>query len=315
MQPEVITFGESMGLFMPTGQKGIANSSQFEKSFGGAETNLAIGISRLGHQVGWFGHLGDEPIGHYIFKVLRGEGIDVSEVKFHEDANTGFMIREFISGKSSVYYYRKNSAASLMKPEDLNESYIKNAKILHVTGITPALSDSCRETVAKAIDIAKSHGVKVCFDPNLRLKLWDIEQARPVLLDFAQKADIFLPGLDELELLYETDDFNTILNHLKELPCPSIIKGGDNKTYVFQDGNLTSVPYFKIDQIVDTVGAGDGFCAGFITGLLENKTLEESVKLGNLIGSMVIQSHGDWEALPTKRQVEQALGITNHIER
>lgn len=312
---DVVTLGETMGLFVPMIPKGILNSTKFEKSFGGAESNLAIGLSRLGHSVGWCSQLGDDPLGLHIARTLRGEGVDLSEVRFLPHANTGLMIRETIGGKSSVYYYRKQSAASLMKPEDLNESYIKKAKILHITGITPALSDSCYQTVQRACEIAKDHGVKVCFDPNLRLKLWELDKARPVLLDLASKADYFLPGLDELKLLYQTESFDTILGKLNGLSCTSIIKGGEDCTYIFNQGDFKKVPFLKVDQVVDTVGAGDGFCAGFIAGLLENRGLEESVRLGNIIGAMVVQMHGDWEALPTRKEVEQALGVHNHIER
>src|SRR5690606_28633446 len=117
---------------------------------------------------------------------------------FVDDAPTGLMLREAPAGKTSVYYYRRYSAASTMSPEDIDESYIARARILHVTGITAALSASCRETLYEAIRVAKQHGLQICFDPNLRLKLWDIEEARRELLKLAEFADYFLPGLDEL---------------------------------------------------------------------------------------------------------------------
>lgn len=313
--PEVVTFGESMGLMMPSGPKGIEYSAQFEKSLAGAESNLAIGIARLGHQSGWFGRLGSDPLGKYIVKQIRGEGVDVSRAVLSADAPTGLIIREVVSGKSSVYYYRRNSAASLMRPEQLDESYIAKARILHVTGITAALSASCRETVREAIRIAKKHGVIVCFDPNLRLKLWTIEEARPVLLEFAAEADYFLPGLDELKLLYETDSFEEIIARLSELSAVSIVKGGDDETYVVENDSVTAVPYFKAERVVDTVGAGDGFCAGFIVGLLKGYAHAEAVRLGNLIGSMVVQMEGDWEGLPTWEQVQAVLNNKAHVER
>lgn len=313
-QPEVITFGETMALMMPIGTKGIEYSSNFEKSFGGAETNVAIGLARLGRRVGWFSRLGKDPLGRMILKRIQGEGVDTSRVELTPDAPTGMMIREVVSGKSSVYYYRKNSAASTLRPEHLDESYIAQAKYLHMTGITPALSESCKETIREAIRLAKKNGVKVVFDPNLRLKLWTIEEARATLLSFAEEADIFLPGLDELKLLYDTQDFDEIVARLRKLPGISILKG-DNENYVVEKDSLTSVPFFKVDRVVDTVGAGDGFCAGFLTGLLRGYSYEEAVRLGNLVGSMVVQMEGDWEALPTWEQVEAVLYNKKHIER
>ena len=317
LSPEVVTFGETMGCLIPTSPKGIEYTPHFHHLFGGAESNVAIGIARLGHRAGWFGRLGRDPIGRMIFKKLRGEGVDVSQAVLTADANTGLMLREVVSGRSSVYYYRRHSAASLMKPEDLNEEYIRQAKILHVTGITPALSDSCRETVFAAIRIARQHGVKVCFDPNLRMKLWSLDEARPVLLALAEECDYFLPGQDELALLYDTDDFDHIIDRLHQLQAVSVVKGGDNCTYLVAEGKVQAVPYFSVDRnrVVDTVGAGDGFCAGFISGLLKGLSLLEAVRLGNLVGSLVIQFEGDWEGAPTWEQVQALLNEEKHIER
>ncbi|TNJ62011.1 sugar kinase [Paenibacillus hemerocallicola] len=313
--PEVVTFGETMGLMMPTGVKGIEYSAQFEKSFAGAESNVAIGVARLGHRVGWFGHLGADPLGRYALKQIRGEGVDVTRARLVEGAPTGLIIREVVGGKSSVFYYRRHSAASLMRPEHVDEAYISQAKLLHVTGITPALGESCRDTVREAVRLARKHGVKVCFDPNLRLKLWSAAEARSFLLPLAEEADYFLPGLDELKLLYETEDFDTIVERLGKLQAVSIVKGGEDCTYVVENGSIASVPYFKAEHVVDTVGAGDGFCAGFIAGLLKQYTHVEAVRIGNLIGSMVVQAHGDWEGLPTWAQVRAVLNNETHVER
>lgn len=313
--PEVVTFGESMGLMMPDGVKGIEYSARFEKSFAGAESNVAIGLARLGRRVGWFGQLGADPLGQYILKQIRGEGVDVSRARLVEGAPTGLIIREVVSGKSSVYYYRRHSAASLMRPDRLDEAYIAGAKLLHVTGITPAISADCRDTVKEAVRIARKHGVRVCFDPNLRLKLWSAAEARAVLLELAEQADYFLPGLDELSLLYETDDWEQLVRRLGELPAVSVVKGGDDRTFVVERGAVSTVPYFKAERVVDTVGAGDGFCAGFIAGLLNGYSHTEAARLGNLIGSMVVQAHGDWEGLPTWAQVQAALNNETHVER
>lgn len=313
-QPEMITFGESMALMIPAGSKGIEYSQMFDKSFAGAESNVAIGVARLGHRAGWFGRLGKDPLGSAILKQIRGEGVDVSRAELTTEAPTGLIIREVVGGKSSVFYYRKHSAASLMKPAHLDESYIKQAKILHITGITPALSASCKATVLEAIAMAQRNGVKVCFDPNLRLKLWTIEEARETLLAIAEQCDYFLPGLDELKLLYQTEDFQTIINLLKALKITCVIKG-DDETFLLEKGSLSSVPYYKVDQVIDTVGAGDGFCAGFITGLLKQYTYKEAIRLGNVIGSMVIQMEGDYEGLPTWEQVEAILSNKAHVER
>lgn len=312
---EVITFGETMGLMMPMGNKDFVTATQFQKSFGGAESNVAIGLARLQHQVGWFSLLGKDPFGTVIYKTIRGEGVDVSRVKWTDQTATGLMLREKKKGQVSVHYYRKNSAASTMNSEDLDHEYIRGAKILHVTGITAALSSSCREALHTAIDVAREHGVKICFDPNLRLKLWKLEEAREVLLPLAEKADYFLPGWDECKLLFNTEDEETIFQRLDQLSAICIIKGKGDETVIYEKGSKQSVPFVKVDQVVDTVGAGDAFCAGFLSGVLRGLSIKEAVEIGSHLGAMVIQAEGDWEALPTLEELEAARNDVAHIER
>jgi len=314
LRPEVVTFGETMGLLIG-GAKGIEHSASLDKSFGGAESNVAIGLARLGHRVGWFGLLGDDPVGRHILKTIRGEGVDVSRASLTDEAATGLMLREQLAGKSSVYYYRKLSAASRMRPEELDADYIGQAKLLHLTGITPALSPNCRDTAREAIRVAKAAGVKVVFDPNLRLKLWGVDEARTTLLELAEAADYFLPGLDELKLLYDTDDFEEIVGRLRRLKAQTIVKGGDRETYVIYPDEVVAVPYFKAEHFVDPIGAGDGFCAGFLSGLLRGFDPVEAVRLGNLVGSLVVQMAGDWEGLPTRKETDAVLNNVAHVER
>ncbi|MDF2834790.1 MAG: PfkB domain protein [Paenibacillus sp.] len=313
--PQIITFGETMALFMPEEHKSIERASKLEQGFGGAESNVAIGLARLGASVGWFGALGDDPFGKLVLKTLRGEGVDISRAKLSGEAPTGMMFREHVAGRLAVHYFRKHSAASRMRPEDLDEDYIRGAKLLHVTGITCALSESCRRTVRRAIDIAKEAGVRISFDPNLRLKLWSIEEARETLLPLAEEADYFLPGWDELRLLYQTDDYNEVKNKLSELKAISVVKGMGDATIVLDNGQETSVPFYPAEQVVDTVGAGDGFCAGFLAGLMKGMSPVEAVRLASINGSLVVQMRGDWEALPEWDIVEQRMSAKAWVER
>ncbi|NIK76029.1 2-dehydro-3-deoxygluconokinase [Paenibacillus castaneae] len=313
--PQIVTFGESMALFMPQEQKSIERAATLEQSFGGAESNVAIGLARLGVSVGWFGALGEDPFGKIIMKTLRGEGVDVSRAQLHSDAPTGMMFREHVAGRLAVHYFRKHSAASRMIPDQLDEDYIRNSKLLHVTGITAALSEDCRRTLRRAIDIAKDAGVLVSFDPNLRLKLWSIEEARETLLPFAADADYFLPGWDELKLLYNTDDYEAIIGQLNELKAISIIKGRGDTTVVLDNGKEDSLPFYPAEQVVDTVGAGDGFCAGFLAGIMKGMSPIEAVRLASINGSLVVQMRGDWEALPEWNIVQQRLSSQAWVER
>ncbi|MFF2092008.1 sugar kinase [Paenibacillus sp. NPDC058174] len=313
--PDIITFGESMALFMPPEHKALERATVLEQGFGGAESNVAIGVARLGGSAGWFGVLGDDPFGKMILKTLRGEGVDVSRSILSSDAPTGMMFREHVAGRTAVHYYRKHSAASRMEPEQLDEQYIRGAKLLHVTGITTALSDSSRRTVLRAIEIAKEAGVKVCFDPNLRLKLWSIEEARETLLPIAEQADYFLPGWDELKLLYNTDSFEEVKAKLLQLNAVTIVKGFGDTTLVLDNGKETAVPFYPAEKVIDTVGAGDGFCAGFLAGIMRGMTPAQAVGLASINGSLVVQMRGDWEALPEWSAVEQRMSDKVWVER
>lgn len=185
---DLITFGETMILFNPDNRGPLRYVHTFHKSIAGAESNVAIALARLGHSVGWFSKLGDDEFGRYIMSIIRGEGVDVSRVKKDSNNSTGLIFKErFAHVNPNVYYYRKNSAASTLNVDDLDDKYIQRARILHITGITPALSKSAKEATLKAIDIAKEKGVAISFDPNIRLKLWDIDEARSVLLEIAKK--------------------------------------------------------------------------------------------------------------------------------
>lgn len=312
---DVITFGESMTLFTPLREQSLEFSDLVNRSFGGAESNVAIGLARMGVRVSWFGQLGDEPQGRYILKRIRGENVDVSHARLVTTANTGLMMRHKVAGREEVFYYRKNSAASQMRPEDLDETFIGQASILHITGITPALSDSCRATIQTAVEMAKRQGVKVSFDPNLRLKLWTIEEAREVILPLAEQADYFLPGMDELKLLYDERDDEQVLSRVQQLSALTVVKGVGTNNVIVHHGERIAVPYRKLDNVVDTIGAGDAFAAGFLTGIVKGYTPEQSVQMGNLSASFVIQGHGDWELIPTWQQLEQMMRNESIVER
>jgi len=313
--PDLITFGESMALFMPPEHRALERATTLEQGFGGAESNVAVGAARLGVSVGWFGVLGNDPFGHMIVKTLRGEGVDVSRAKLSDEAPTGLMFRETVAGRLAVHYYRQHSAASRMTPDDLDEAYIRGSKLLHVTGITAALSDSGRKTVIRAMEIAREAGVPVSFDPNLRLKLWSIEEARKTLLPMAELADYFMPGWDELQLLYETQDWEKVAERLTALKAISVVKSKGDRTIVLHDGRMDEVPFYSADNVVDTVGAGDGFCAGFLAGIVKGMSPVEAVRLASVTGSLAVQMRGDWEALPTWEVAAGRLGGQAWVER
>jgi sugar/nucleoside kinase (ribokinase family) len=317
---DVITFGETMVLFQADQMLPLEYVHQFPKRIGGAESNVAIGLARLGHSVGWFSKLGSDPFGRYVHKYVRGEGVDTTACLFTDEAPTGLLFKEQLSPEDvNVYYYRKGSAASLMNPDELNEEYLSQAKILHISGITPALSDSCYKTVMKAIEIAKRNQTRIVFDPNLRLKLWTAEKAKQVFNEIAAQADVIIPGLDEGQLMTGKTDVEDVAGALMgDSDKTIIIKLGSKGAYFQTQTEKEYVDGFPVQQIVDPVGAGDGFAAGIISGLLREEPLETVVRRANAIGAMVVSMNGDVEGLPSFESVERFMkpaGETRDVKR
>lgn len=302
---DVVTIGESMVLFTPETEGSMIYAPKFVKTIGGAESNVAIALARLGHDVGWISLLGQDYFGIYIRNTIRGEGVDTSQVKFLNDYPTAVFFKERkAEGEPAVFYYRKGSAASNLSPSDINEDYIAKAKYLHLTGITPALSESCLETILHSIDVAKKHGVKVVFDPNIRLKLWTKEQATPVLKIIAQKSDIFLPGIEEGMMLSGEENPQKIAEYfLSGETSTVVIKLGEAGAYYANSSKSGHVKGERLEKIVDPIGAGDGFAAGLMSGLLRNLSLEESVGMANRVASFALMVPGDSEGYPYEFQI------------
>ncbi len=315
--PEVVTIGETMVMFSP-GQNGPLNYvHSFYKRIAGAESNLAIGLVRLGHSCGWISKVGKDEFGKFVVREIRAEGVDVSRVKSSENASTGIMFKEISEGmETKVSYYRKNSAASQMIPEDLDAEYIAGAKILHITGITPALGTNCLETVLKAISIARSRGVTISFDPNIRLKLWDREKAREVIKSILPQIDIVLPGVDEGEIIFGTGSEDKIIDaFLMEGAKIVALKSGSRGAYVANASERYRIAPYKVERVVDPIGAGDAFAAGFLTGYLENRALTECGTLANAMGAFAVTTAGDIEGLPDRSELEAFINNKHEVTR
>lgn len=313
---DVVTLGESMVLFTPNCMGYMRHASSFSAQVGGAESNVAIGLARLGHRSGWISRLGDDEFGKKILSFIRGEGVDVSEVSFDCLAPTGLYFKEMISmDEMHVKYYRRNSAASRMKTSNLNEEYIAQAKYFHVSGITPALSESCLETVVKAIELARKHGVIVVFDPNFRRKLWSEKQAKEVLLHIASQADIVLPGVDEAELLTGKSEPEKMAQQLYSNGASCVvIKLGEKGAYYFSEDTKGFVSGFPVSHVVDPVGAGDGFAAGFLSGLLDGLSIKDAVIRAAAVGAMVTMGYGDVEGLPDRERLKSFIDGSNQYD-
>ena len=313
---DVVTLGEAMVLFVPDRIGLLRYAHTFSRYVAGAESNLAVGMARLGHKVGWISRVGDDEFGQYVQAFLRGEQVDVSQVLTDTGAPTGVFFKERRRSDSTrVYYYRKGSAASRMAPADLDPAYIGRASYLHLTGITPALSASCQQTVLHALDLAAAAGVPVSFDPNLRQKLWDPAAAKAAYLDILPRVSIVLTSEEEAALITGKSDHTRAARQLLEMgPQLVVIKLGAKGALGFTKDQKAFAPVIPVDT-VETVGAGDAFNAGFLSGQLRGWDLEASLKLGTILGALATTVPGDVDGLPDWEEIQPYLGGSRTIER
>lgn len=315
--PDVVTFGETMALFAPRETGPLRYVADYRLKMGGTESNVAVALARLGIPVGWFSRVGDDELGRFVVHNVRGEGVDTSHVIVDPAAPTGLYLKEISAvGDTTVYYYRRGSAASMMVPADLDVDYLTGAKWVHVTGITPALSANCRDTVERAIELGRAAGREVSFDPNMRLKLWTVEQARETMFPLLRRCTILLGGLEELSLLLQVDTADAAADWALEQGLGiAVVKLGADGALVATPTERRTIPPFTIPRIVDTVGAGDGFDAGFIAGRLLGKDPWQAAELGNVVGAHALMVEGDYEGYPTMAEAEAFIAGRARIAR
>lgn len=314
---EVITLGETMVMFSPDQNGPLRYVQRFQKRIAGSESNVAIGLVRLGHPTAWISRIGNDEFGEFLLREIRGEGVDVSMVKIDPEAPTGLMFKEVHpGGETRVTYYRKGSAASRLSTADLDHSYFQTARLLHLTGITPALSKSCLDVIYEAIRLARHYGLTISFDPNIRRKLWTDKDAKEIIGGLLSQVDIIFPGLDEAQLLLGPEDPENLLEKFLKLGIHTVaLKCGLDGTWVASNEAKHWIPIFKVNQCTDPIGAGDAFAAGFLAGFLENRTLKECGLLANAMGAMAVTTSGDFEGLPTRSQLEAYISNQEQIYR
>ncbi len=315
---DVITMGETMMAFEAQAYGFLRENVYFKKWIGGAEDNFIIGLARLGFHCGWFSRLGQDEFGKEIFRTIRGEGVDVSRVIMDEEAQTGvFFVETHAGGDPGCYYYRQFSAASRLSPNDIDSDYISRARVLYATGITPALSESARETTEALFRLSKENNQLMIFDPNLRLKLWEIEEARKVLIPLMQNSAYILPGAEELRLLMDCADLGEAIKKAHGLGMKRLIikKGKGGATISVSNQQPIDITGFPIENPVSTMGAGDCFAAGFVAGLLTEQSLTECVRWGNAMGAFCLRSSGPYQALPDLEELQRFLAGKGTVNR
>lgn len=309
---EFLTIGEPLVVFAANDvDVPLAQVSSFSRFLAGAELNVAVGVSRLGHSSAYISEVGQDFLGEFIRTEVATQNISNQYLWLSDTYQTGFYFKEAVSqGDPQIQYYRKGSAASHLTKEKLAQLDLSDTKLVHCSGIFPALSPETLTTMNAFMDQLQVEGITTTFDPNLRPSLWN-SQAEMVttLNELAKKAKIILPGISEGEILMGSRDPEDIADFYlgqSDYTEAVIVKLGADGAYVKQRGAVGYViPGFKVAHVVDTVGAGDGFAVGVITALLEGKDLAEGARRGCAVGALAIQSASDNGGYPTPAELAE----------
>ena len=306
----LILAGEPMGLLIAQSEGALGDVSGYDLAVAGAEFNVAVGVARLGHRVTYMTKLGRDPFGERIVRVLGANDIGTEFVAWSAERRTGFMLKGRVhEGDPPIFYFRAGSAASTLAPEDVEAIDFSAYTHIHLTGILPALTNETRAAVNLMFERARAAGLTISFDPNLRPQLWPDERTMCETINaLAARADIVLPGTAEGKILMGSDDPAAISTFYQEQGAQIVItKCGSAGAYVVDGAERYHVPGFRVREVVDTVGAGDGFAAGVITGLMEELPLQDAVRRAAAIGAIQVMSRGDNEGLPTRAALDQFM--------
>jgi 2-dehydro-3-deoxygluconokinase len=302
---DIVCVGESMVVLTPDPLGALASAETLRRGAGGAESNVAGYLAPLGVRVAWASRVGADPFGAFVHATIAAAGVDCRWVTTDPDAPTGIYFKDPGRG---VHYYRRGSAASRLGPPLWNVVTPAAPRWLHLTGITPALSDSCRALVEAALYERAVPGAAVSFDVNYRPALWEPGTAAPVLRDLASRADLVLVGLDEAEALWgcaTADDVRALL----PAPPTLVVKDGAVGATAFGADGRVFVPANAV-EVVEPVGAGDAFAAGYLFGTLRNLPPEARLRLGHTLAAAALGSTGDTGAAPPADVLLASAGIT-----
>jgi 2-dehydro-3-deoxygluconokinase len=307
---EVLCVGETMVMVTPEVAVPLRTAGACVLRAGGAESNVAIFLSALGHRVAWASRLGNEPLGELVLDAVGGTGVDTSKVEIADGEQTGVYFKDPGRDGTRVYYYRSTSAASRMAPGFLNRSQAQGVRAVHVSGITAALSRSCAALLDDIVIRRVLGDAVVSFDVNYRTALWSAEQAAPVLLRLAEAADVVFVGLDEAAELWGTSRAEEVR---PILPTPSwvIVKDASREAYEFASPAVTRVPALRV-EVVEPVGAGDAFAAGWLSGWLRGLPGRGRLRLGHLMAAVALSSTSDHGAVPGPEDLQVTLQLDDH---
>ena len=305
-----MTIGETMILLYGEDTTApLRFGERLKLDFAGADSNFAIAMSRLGYRSAWISRLGDEPLGDLVLNAIAREGVDVSQVIRDPTRNTGLYLKHHdATGVTRIQYYRRGSAASNLQPDDLSPDHFRDTSLVHLNGMTFALSESCARTMRRAVELTLDSGAMISLDLNLRLQLWSIESAREAIGPVIQKSSAIFGTQEEFLDYFGVSDIDEALGAAVALgPRIAAAKMGPDGAVALVDGLRFAHGGYNAPAVVDVVGAGDGFDAGFLASYLRGLSPYECLRRANLCGACAVATPGDFQGYPTLEEMERLL--------
>ncbi|MET9270684.1 sugar kinase [Kribbella sp. NPDC003557] len=295
---DLLTLGETMVSVRTARPMRLGGDAHL--SIAGSESNVAIGVARLGHDVTWLSAVGNDEPGRLIQRTLRAENVG-TRIRFSDEAFTGFIAFDQPSHDiTRVSYHRRGSAASTLTPAEVTEAITAlSPTLLHVTGITPALSDTARAATLAAVRTAAAAGIRVSLDVNYRARLWSRSSAATALRELLPHIHTVFASDDELDLLTDTED--PVADLLNTVETVVVTAGGKGAWSHTADGTIHS-PALPV-TVVDSIGAGDAFVSGYLSATLDNLSPEARLTRATTSGAFCVTAYGDWESLPTREDL------------
>ncbi|MEV2213449.1 sugar kinase [Streptomyces sp. NPDC050997] len=309
--PDVVCVGETMAVLSPPDARPLAEQPALSLGIGGAESNVACGLAGLGHRAAWMSRLGDDPFARRILAELTARGVDVSDVETDPGRPTGVYFKDPGPDRTRTHYYRRGSAASRMGPDLARHPTLRRARIVHLSGVAAAISDTCAQLLeALLLDRDDTtRGPAVSFDVNHRPALWrdGTAGAGRTLLTLARAADIVFVGRDEAEALWGTarpDDIADLLDSASVV----VVKDAEHGATSYAGGVRTFVPALPT-EVVEPVGAGDAFAAGYLAGVLESRDERSRLRLGHLAAAAALRTRDDVPVMPPRAETVRLLAV------
>src|SRR5437588_1787552 len=304
MDADVITCGEAMLLVLAEPDVPLSRAVAFRGSIAGAESNVAIGLARLGFAVRWVGRLGADPAGDAVRRALRADGVDTRWAVRDPDAPTGLLLRDSHPARPiDVQYYRTGSAGSRLRPEDVGADLLPGAGAVHLTGITAMLSDTAHAAVLRLLDLAGELAVPVSFDPNIRYKLGGASEWAERVGPLLRRADLLFAGADELSVLTGVPAGDAAAALHEGGVGTVVVKHADKSATALTGGRTWRQPAFTV-PVVDPVGAGDAFATGYLSAWLRGADPGEALPRGAAAAALAVQSATDVDGLPTAAELD-----------